>query len=1038
MNIAQTAVKRPVFTAMVFAGLFLLGAIAWHLLPRDMLPGIEIPALTVVTLYPGASAWDVENEVTQPLEEVLAGVNNLKTIQSQSKENVSFITLQFDWNTNLDVASGSVRDFLEFSRRNLPADASSPMVMRISSDMFPVLIYGVSSTGNGDNLGAVVDDQIANTLKRSPGVGALVVMGKPEKEVEVALDPLKMKAFNLSIAMVAQAIQSGSLSIPSGSVVFGSDEFSVTVPSGFSSVEELASIIIAQWQGQMLRLGDVAEIKVHARAANETVRVEGEPAVGIFVQKQAGANILEVVESVRYQMDQLRPQLPEGVQVVELMDNSEMVTATLKNLFSTIMYAAFFVIVVVILFLRRLRSSIIIILTIPFSLIVAFIFMHMMGYTINIFSLMSLAVAIGMVIDNAIVILENITRHIEKGVAPIQAAVFGTREMAGAVFAATLTTICVFVPLLFLEGVVGIMFRQLAVITAVTMLASLFTAVFLTPMLASVLLKETNPDGQKYRLFGWSEQAFIRLEQIYFGMLKKCLAHRFWVIGASLLLLGGTVFIGARLGTDYIPEFDAGDLSIVAETRLGASTESTLELAREIENIVQEEIPEIRNLYSLTGQSDQGLLSSVGFREGKNVTTVFARTILPEYRDRTSLEMAEAIREKVGKLPEVESMTVSGGSLISSAVLGNIKPLGIRISGRDIDAMNDFAAMITEKLSGVQGIHNIESTVDRGRPEMQFHVDNERAAFFGVNNAMVAMQLRQGIYGQQAGVFQLKNDQIPVNIRFHERYTSDPALMERLTLVNVLGEVLMAGQVAEVMYAAGPLEIQRENQQRVVFVYAEPSGVSLGEAASRVEEALKDIVVPEGISMELAGQVVEQEKAFGNLRIMFLLGFLLVFMVMASQFESLKHPFVIIFTIPFSLTGAVLAFGVMGLTLNVVTFLGMIMLLGIVVNNGIVLVDYANLLINRGYSVYDAIVESGRSRLRPVLMTTFTTLFGMLPMTMSRGIGSEIWSPLAMTIIGGLLVSTLVTLILVPVMYLWLSGNGAWKNSNKQKISGPV
>jgi hydrophobe/amphiphile efflux-1 (HAE1) family protein len=1022
MLLPTIGVKRPVFTSMVFAGLFLFGTIAYFLLPRDMLPEIEIPTLTVVTVYPGASASEVESQITQPLEEVLAGVNGLKKIFSQSKENVSFITLQFDWNTSLDAASGSVRDFLEFTRRSLPAEATSPMVMRISSDMFPVLIYGVSAGKSHENLGAIIDEQVANALKRAKGVGTLVVLGKPEPEIVISLNPIALEAYNLSIVQIAQALRTSNVSIPAGNLVAGKDELSVTVPGGFESIHEIENTVITAWQGRVVRIRDIATVEKKLREARETVRVAGEPAVGIFVQKQAGSNILEVVNAVRIEMDNIRQSLPEDVKIIELMDNSEMVTATLDNLFNTIMYAGIFVIIVVLLFLRQFRSSIIIVLTIPFSLIVAFIFMYIFDFTINIFSLMSLAVAIGMVIDNAIVVLENISRHIEKGVPPMQAAIIGTKEMGPAILAATLTTIAVFVPLVFLGGVVGIMFRQLAVITAITLLASLFTALMLTPMLASRLLKSneniTNPGIGSNRFQVVTEKAFIRLENGYSNLLHRCLSLKYWATGSALVIFIVTMIFATRVGTDYIPEFDAGDLSAVVETRIGASTEETLKLTQEIEDIFREEVPEIRNLYSLTGQSDQGLLSSVGFREGKNITTVFARTVLPENRDRTSLEMAERIRMRISRIPEVENAAVSGGSLISAAVLGNIKPVRVKISGRNLHQLNELANQLTENIQKHPSFINVESSVDRGKPELQFLVDKDKAANLGLNTAMFSLQMRQSIYGQEAGELGFNDQKIPINIRYASEFRNSSEALERVKIFTLMGTQVSANQVSDIRYGSAPTEIQRDNQQRVVYVSAVPDKISLGEGAQMVSQMISQLDVPQGIKVELGGQVEEQKESFGNLYIMLGIGFLLVFMVMASQFESLKHPFIILFTIPFSLTGVVLAFGVAGLSLSVVTFLGVIMLLGIVVNNGIVLVDYTNLLRMRGLMLHDAVREAGRSRLRPVLMTSFTTILGMAPMIMSKGIGSEIWSPLAITIIGGLLVSTFVTLILVPVVYL--------------------
>ncbi len=1016
INLPTTGVSKPVFTSMIFAAIFLFGILAYRFLPRDMLPEIEIPTLTVVTLYPGASAGDVERQVTQPLEEVLAGVTQLKNITSQSKENVSFISMEFDWETNLEEASASVRDYLEFSRRSLPDQASSPMVLQISSDMFPVIIYGVTADENYADLGEITDELIANALKRATGVGSLVILGKPEKEVQINIDPVKMKAYGVNISMLNQALQTHNQSIPGGSIVTGQDETAVTVPAAFGSLEDIENTIVATWQNQPVHIKDMATVRQGLKDAKELVHIHGQPALGIFVQKQAGSNIMEVVEAVRSEMKNLEPMLPPGIEVVELMDNSEMVTATLNNLFKTILFAGIFVMIVVVFFLRKLKSSLIILLTIPFSLIVAFIFMYLADFTINIFSLMSLAIAIGMVIDNAIVVLENITRHLENGVPPKQAAIFGTREMSLPILAATLTTISVSIPLVFLDGVVGIMFRQLALITAVTLLASLFTALLLTPMLSAQML--TLPQKQHNRFFDFSEKIFLSTEKYYSKLLNRSLKNKKIIAMIALIIGVLTYWVGKNTGTDYIPEFDAGDLSVVFETRVGSSTEQTLKITREVENIFKEEIPEIRNLYSLTGQSDAGLLSSVGFREGKNVSTVFARTVLPEKRERTSKEMAEKIRERLTEIPEIENFSVSGGSLISSAVLGNVKPIQIKVTGKQLDQINKTAQTISDSLSQTTYLTDVENTIDRGKPEFRIITDRHKTADMALNPAMVAYQVRQSIFGEKAGEWNHNGTSVPIRLRYDKQYRDHENALENILITNLMGNSVYTGQITHVEYGLGNTEIKREDQQRIVYISAEPRNISLGDAAENVETILKNLEIPQEIQVRLSGQIEEQRESFSNLYMMFAIGFILVFMVMASQFESLKHPFVILFAIPFTFTGVVAAFWITNLTLSVVTFLGVIMLLGVVVNNAIVLVDYTNLLRKRGLPLSEAVREAGKNRLRPVLMTSFTTILGMIPLALSSGIGSEIWAPLAVTMIGGLLFSTLITLILVPVVYM--------------------
>lgn len=1017
MKLPETGTSRPVFTLMLFLAIFMFGTLAYRMLPRDVLPEIELPALTIVTVYPGASAEDVEREVTSTLEDILAGTPDLRKIFSVSKENVSLITMQFEWHSDLEAAANIVNDFIEFERSELPSEAERPVVMRVSSDMFPVMIYGVNAVENYENLGNIIDQQIGHAIKRVSGVGTLLIMGEPEREVKVKTDPFRMKAYNLSIEQLAMALRGENVSVPAGNIILGEDELFVTVPGEWDSLEEMERTVLSRVGDEVVRLEDVARVETGLRDAREVARVDGVPAVSLFVLKQPGANILEVVEEVKKVMEEVKPQLPPDVSIEELMDNSELVTFSLRNLTITIFNAGIIVILVVLFFLRKIRSSLIIILTIPFSLIVAFIFMYFADFTVNVFSLMSLAITLGMVIDNAIVVLENISSHLERGVAPAQASVFGTREMGLAITAATLTTLAVFFPLIFMGGVVGIMFRQLAAIASVTLLASLFTALMFTPMLCSVILQEKEKQTRPNRFFRFGERFFEKLEAFYIRILKYSLSHKIFVIIIGLVLFSLALFSTRYIGTDYIPEFDAGDISVVAEIRIGASTEQTLQVTEKIEQIFREEIPEMRALYSLTGQSEEGMLGTVGFREGKNVTSVFARMTLPQDRKRTADEVAEQVRKRVEQLPEVEKFSVAGGSLISDAIMGNIRPIQINVTGTDLDMVNETAQMIYDTLHHVNVLTNLENTIDRGKPELQVVLDKEKASALGLNTAMVSSQLRQSLHGQEAGTFRDGDESIRIFIRYDERHRSSLGDLENIMIMTLYGEKLPLSSVGAIKEAHGQMEVRREQQQRVVYVYANPLGVSLGEAVEQTRKAISDIPVPEGVDIEFGGEVMEQQEAFEDLWLMFVIGLVLVFMVMASLFESVRQPFIIIFTIPLSVIGVILIFLITGQTFNVVTFLGLIMLLGIVVNNGIVLVNYTNLLRNRGYDFAEAIIEGGRSRLRPVLMISFTTIFGMLPLAISTGMGSEIWSPLGITIIGGMIISSLITLLLIPVVY---------------------
>jgi len=574
------------------------------------------------------------------------------------------------------------------------------------------------------------------------------------------------------------------------------------------------------------------------------------------------------------------------------------------------------------------------------------------------------------------------------------------------------------VPLIFMGGLVGIIFRQLAILTAITLLASLFVALFLTPMLSSRLLRQSTEKNKKHFINKVSENFFNSIENLYLRILKYSIYHKTIVVAIVLVIFASALFLTRFIGTDYIPEFDAGDVSALIETRIDASPEAMLELTKKVENIFLEEIPEIRTLYSLAGQSAEGILGTVGFREGKNVVTVFARIALPEERERTSEEVAEIIGKRIAEIPEVEVYTTTGGSLLSAAVMGNIKPIEMKITGYDLDSLNRVAIDIEKTLQNMQDITNVESTIDRGKPELRVILDKDKVTATGLNTAFASRQIRHSLLGAGGGNINIEGENIPINIRYPERYRNAIQHLDNVMLSTLTGDQIPLNLVSEIEEGWGRFEIRREMRQRAVYVSASPHHVSLGEAADMVRNELKTIDMPNGVHMEIAGQVEEQKEAFQNLYWIFLFGLILVFMVMASLFESFKNPFIIIFTIPLSIIGIILAFLVTGLTLSVITFLGIIMLIGIVVNNGIVLVDYTNLLIKRDIPFIDAIVQAGRNRLRPVLMTSFTTILAMIPMALSTGMGSEIWSPLGVTIIGGLMISTIITLVLIPVLYV--------------------
>ncbi len=1021
MKLPKISVNRPVATIMAFMAVLLFGLVSLQKLPLDIMPEMELPTLTIMTIYPGASANEVEEQVTKVLEEVLAGTEGLKDITSDSQENISFIALQFAWGTNITDAANDARDLMELVKRKLPDNSENPIIYKINSSLFPILVYGVTATENYYGINNIIKDEIAGPLKKVKGVGSVVYIGQPEREIKINIDPQKLSAYNMSIAQIANILKTENITIPGGNIKIGISDLAVKVPGKFESVEQIENIVLVNYQNYIIKLKDVAKVEDGYKEKDEWARSKNGLGVALLIQKQSGVNTLEVANAIRSKMEEIKQNLPSDMEAFEIINTDELIVQSIKNLTRTLWWALLFVIIVVFVFLREWKSSLIVFLTIPFSLIIAFVVMFIIGYTINIFSLMAIVIAIGMVVDNAIVVLENITQHIDKGSRPKQAAIFGSSEMGMAITASTATTLMVFIPMIFVGGVVGLLFKQLAIITSATMLASLITSLSLTPMASAQLLKtqKRSDKKSKTKIYQWTENIFVQLEKIYKESLNWAIHHKFIVLILAIFIFAGSLLIGKSMGSDYIPAFDAGDVYIVFETEVGTSAEETDRIAQKVMDIFREEVPEMvpGSLASITGQTEGGTLKSVGFSEGKNVSTVIAHLVLPDERERSAAEIGEVLRKRLGDIPEIDKFHVTAGSIISEAITGSIKPIEVEVSGTNYQEMNEFARDVYNNMINIQGLTDVQSTIDDGKLEVQIEINKDKASALALNTAMIALQVRQSIYGAEAGDYSEMGEDYKINIRYALQHRSQIENLENIMVTNLRGNQIPISAVATIKLGTGPLAINHKSQQRIVKVTANLEQISLGEAANKVQSFIDTMNIPDGIEVHLAGQISEQGESFSDLYTILIIGILLVYMVMAAQFESIKDPFIIMFAIPFTLVGIILAFWITGITLSVTTFIGVIMLMGIVVNNGIVLVDYTNLLRKRGYKLQEAVLEAGRSRMRPVLMTSFTTMLGMLPMALSKGMGREMYSPLGVTIIGGLLVSTVITLILVPTIY---------------------
>ena len=871
MKLPEIGVKRPVATAMLFVAIILLGLVAMKMLPLDVMPELEYPSITIITIYPGASANEVEEQVSKPLEAVLSGAEYLKDIKSISKENVSFIQLSYNWNTDVTAAANNARDLMELVKSRLPKAAESPIIFKINSSMMPILGYSINATSNYNGIEKIIEDKIATPLRKVDGVGTVIYLGQPEREISISVDPRQLKAYNLSVSEISTILQAENINIPAGNIKVGVFDFSVRVPGKFETVENIENIALKAFNGKVVRLKDVATVQDTFAEKEAYARNHLGEGVALLVQKQTGENTLEVVQAVRKEMEKIEKTLPHDVQINEMISTDEMVTESVKNLTSSIFYALIFVTLVVLMFLREWRSSLIIFVTMPVSLISAFIVMYIMDYTINIFSLMSLIIAIGMVVDNAIVVLENVTQHIERGTKPKQAAIFGTSEMGMAIAASTATTLVVFLPMVFMGGIVGIMFKQLAILTCVCMIMSLFTALTLTPMLASQLLKrkgedEDGKEAKRSKFYRWSENVFNKIEYGYKNLLAWTVVHKGVVIVSAVVVFIGVMLLGKKIGTDYIPDFDAGSFALSFETEVGTSVEQTDSIGQQILKILHEEIHEMvpGSSGAIAGQTRVGALTTVGFKEGKNIGSVLCHLTLPNKRKRTAEEIADAVRKRLDEIPQIEKYQIQAGSILAAAVTGNKRPVEIHVSGDDLDVINKMALSFEEKLKAREEFKDVETSVDNGKIEVQIVIDKEKASQMALNTALIGMQIRQNLFGAESGEFTEGGDDYDIKIRYAPEFRNDIDKLKEMQLTNLLGKQVSLSSVAEIKQDVGLLEIQRESQQRFVLATANLNDVSLGKGAKIAQAIIDDTEILTGSVCRLEVRLLIKANHLGS------------------------------------------------------------------------------------------------------------------------------------------------------------------------------
>ncbi|MCM8793332.1 MAG: efflux RND transporter permease subunit [Candidatus Omnitrophica bacterium] len=1017
MKLPEFGVNRPVTNLMIFMGIIFMSLYSLTRLGIDLMPEIEPPIISVISAYLGASPEDVEIKVTEPLENQLSTTPGLEKITSLSAEGISVITLKFSWGTNLDTASNDIRDRIELAKRflpDIPDEMENPFIFKFNTAMMPILFIGINAQQSYSELYDLIDKKVADSLRQLPGVGTVQLFGGLERQINIWIERARLEGYGLSVLDILNTLKRENISQPLGNLKSGLTSYLIRLPGEFSSPDELNLVILGKKDNKVIYLKDVARIEDSFKEITMEARINRRPGIVMMIQKQTGTNTVEVAQRIKRVLKKLEGVLPRDVKLNIIFDTSQDIINSLNSLKFTLFRGIFLVILVVWFFLRELRTSLVIALTIPFSLLISFIYLFLSGKTLNIVTLSSLAIASGMVVDNAIVIVDNIWRHLEKKERLREAAIFGAQEMFLAISASTFTTVVVFLPLLFVRGIIGIMFGELALVVTVTLIASLFTATTFSPMLCSKLLKE-------YQHTKTSEQWwFKKLENFYSLVLKFSLKYKKLIIFGFSLLFIFSLFLMHFVGNEFIPEEDTGDIRITVELPLGTRFEETKKIALRIEEILEKNIPERRVIFVRPGTtSSMGRAFRAAGESGENIIVAGTKLVPKTERKRSVFEIGQVLRKEIEKIPGVMKIDISTGNPLGKLITGmGGKAIQIEIIGHSFEETNSLAEKIKDIVEKIPGAVDVSISREIGQPELRIAVDREKASISGLNMQTIATSLKTYIEGSTATKYREKGETYDIYVRLEENSRMKIEDIENLSIVSpVTGKAIKLINFAKVYETTSPIEIERVNRERVVRVECNVFGRPAGKIREEIEKSIKKMVIPSDMRINFGGEAEEQVKAFKDLTILLILGISLIYMVMAGQFESLFHPFIVMLAIPFAFPGVFLGFLLTKTTLNIVSFLGIIMLMGIVVNNAIVLISYINILRARGLSMYEAIIQAGTERLRPVLMTALTTLAGLLPLALSTGEGSELWQPLGITMVGGLTASTIITMLFVPTLY---------------------
>jgi HAE1 family hydrophobic/amphiphilic exporter-1 len=1017
VKLPEFSVNKKVTASMMAMILVVLGAISFTRLGLDFFPDLEFPTVSVITTYSGASSEDIENVLTRPLEQVVSSVNRVKKVTSQTSEGVSVISVEFEWGTNLDFAAQDIRDQIGLYEQYLPEEAGNPLVMKFSFSSFPVIFYGITGDIPAMRLQTIIEDEVAPRLERIDGVASARVFSMDEREILIDVDKASLESRGLTLDQVLMALRAENINLPAGNLVERHSEILVRTMGEFTDLEDIRETVVGMTAtGEPVYVSDVAEVKDTLKDFRYASRIQQQNGVYLIVSKRSGANTQQASTAVKREIRSLLGTIPGNPVFHVAMDQGDMIEQVTSNTIQNAWVGGLLAVGLIFLFLRNWRPTFVISLAIPLSIITTFIALYAAGYTLNMLTLGGLALGVGMLVDNAIVVIENVYRHLEEGEAADQASIAGAGEVGMAITASTLTTIAVFFPMIFASGITGKMTQALGLSITFSLLASLFVALTVVPLSTSLLFRSKK--SLRSIAKAPEERQFAKAKALYRHWLDKALHHRRWVVGGAALALVAALAIVPFLGTEFMPAQDMDMIMLKVRMPVGTALEETDRVVALVENIMAA-MPEITMISAQVGsqvEQDAGDAASGFANAGTHEGLLWVGLVKRDKRTESDKQILERIRQK---LPNLRAVKFEALDMNQQMLGGASAPVEIKLFGKDLPALKAQADQIVQLISGVEGIRDLTHTLSSGKPEVQIHIDRERSYRLGLSVYQVANTVQTATLGKVATRFREGSDEIDVRLRFKEQYRDSLDEVRSIPLRTAAGQTIYLEQVADVSTGEGPIMINRENQARRVSVTANIADRDLGSVVREIKDRLAGFerALPPGYFLEYGGSYEQMQEAFLILAGAFALATLLVYMVMASQFEHFTHPFIIMFTVPLGIIGVILGLLITGRTLSIAVLIGVILLAGIAVNNGIVMIDYINQLIKRGVDKREAVLQGATTRLRAILLTALTTILGTLPMAFSRSSGSEFRAPLGVAIAFGLTATTMLTLFVIPVIY---------------------